>query len=100
MRAILERPQSRPRLKALIVVMLLLLITLPVLAQSGGAYNLEWNTSDGGGGTFSTGGDWSLGGTIGQADAGSLAGGVFTLNGGFWAGGGLLKAFFLPLIVK
>ena len=53
-------------------------------AQSGGAYDLTWNTFDGGGATFSTGGTYSLGGTIGQADAGTVSGGTYTLNGGFW----------------
>src|SRR6185436_16695827 len=45
-------------------------------------------TIDGGGQTFSTGGSFSLGGTIGQPDAGSpsapLTGGSFELVGGFW----------------
>ena len=58
-----------------------------VRAQSGGAYNLEWNTLSGGGQTFATGGAYSLGGTTGQADAGALAGGAYTLAGGFWSGG-------------
>ena len=40
-------------------------------------------THDGGGGN-STGGTFSLGSTIGQPDAGHLAGGSFTLIGGFW----------------
>jgi hypothetical protein len=49
------------------------------------SYSLEWFTIDGGGGT-STGGGYSLSGTIGQPDAGGpLTGGNFTLNGGFWA---------------
>ena len=47
--------------------------------------DLIWNTIDGGGATFSTGGGFSLGGTIGQPDAGSaLSGGSFSLIGGFW----------------
>jgi hypothetical protein len=53
-------------------------------AQSGGVYNLTWNTFDGGGATFVTGGNFSLGGTIGQPDAGAMSGGTFTLAGGFW----------------
>lgn len=53
-------------------------------AQSGGAYNLEWNTLTGGGQTFATGGSYRLGGTTGQADAGVLAGGAYSLAGGFW----------------
>jgi len=95
--------KQHPRLKALLVVCLLSLITLPVLAQSGGTYNLEWNTIDGGGGTFSSGGDWSLGGTIGQPDAGSLSGGTFTLSGGFWAGVQeiITQLYnYLPLIIR
>jgi hypothetical protein len=56
-------------------------------AQTGGGYDLTWSTIDGGGGT-STGGGFSVSGTIGQADAVSqaapLSGGVFELVGGFW----------------
>lgn len=33
---------------------------------------------------FSTGGDFELSGTVGQPDAGTLAGGDFELGGGFW----------------
>jgi hypothetical protein len=43
-------------------------------------------TIDGGGATFSTGGVFELGGTIGQPDAGAMAGGPFELVGGFWPG--------------
>src|SRR5258707_2491747 len=46
-------------------------------------YSIDWFTVDGGGGT-STGGVYSVSGTIGQPDAGQMAGGNFTLNGGFW----------------
>lgn len=47
-------------------------------------FSLESFTVDGGGGT-STGGSYTVSGTIGQPDAGSLGGGSFTLQGGFWA---------------
>ena len=48
-------------------------------------FDLRWNTIDGGGVTFSFGGDFELGGTIGQPDAGPvLSGGNFELQGGFW----------------
>jgi hypothetical protein len=53
-----------------------------------GSYDLTWYTVDGGGGTFSQGGNFSLGGTIGQYDAGSMSGGDFVINGGFWPGVG------------
>jgi hypothetical protein len=48
-------------------------------------YRIDWYTIDGGGGT-STGGPYSLSGTIGQPDAGRLSGGNFVLDGGFWGG--------------
>ena len=46
-------------------------------------YSIDWFTLDGGGGT-STGGVYTLNGTIGQPDAGTLTGGNYTLAGGFW----------------
>jgi hypothetical protein len=48
-----------------------------------GQYSIDWSTVDGGGGT-STGGVYSVSGTIGQPDAGKMSGGPFTLEGGFW----------------
>ncbi len=46
---------------------------------------IDWQTIDGGGGT-ATGGTYSVSGTIGQPDAGQpLAGGDFSLAGGYWA---------------
>jgi hypothetical protein len=63
-----------------------LLATLTGAAQVGGPYDLSWSTIDGGGWTFSTGGTYSLGGTIGQPDAGVMSGGPYTLQGGFWPG--------------
>jgi hypothetical protein len=82
-----------------------------VLAQSGGdtsttlsaGYDLTWWTVDGGGATFSTGGAYSLGGTASQPDAGLLAGGDYTLGGGFWGGGappGERYWIYLPLVVN
>src|SRR5438067_761347 len=58
-----------------------------VYAQVGRGFDLSWNTIDGGGGTSSTGGQYSLGGTVGQPDAGSMSGGSYQLDGGFWAAG-------------
>ena len=52
-----------------------------VRAQS---YSIDWFTTDGGGGT-STGGVYSVSGTIGQPDAGSaMTNGNYSLTGGFW----------------
>ena len=68
-------------------------------AQSGGSYDLTWNTIDNGGGT-STGGAYALSGSIGQPDAGVLFGGTYTLGGGFWGGSGkpLQPGVLLPLV--
>src|SRR2546430_10476182 len=51
-----------------------------------GQFSIDWFTIDGGGGT-STGGVYSVSGTVGQPDASSqpLAGGNFSLTGGFWS---------------
>ncbi len=87
----------------LIAPCLLLLLAPAVLAQSGGGYDLTWSTVDGGGETFSTGGGYSLGGTAGQPDAGLMAGGIYTLSGGFWGGGTAPAAgspLYLPMMVR
>ena len=54
-----------------------------VSGQTGGGFDLTWNAIAGGGGA-SSGGGFAVDGTVGQADAATLSGGVFTLNGGFW----------------
>jgi hypothetical protein len=46
-------------------------------------YAIPWSTIDGGGGT-STGGVYTVSGTVGQPDAGTMSGGNFTVQGGFW----------------
>ena len=57
-------------------------LPLSTLAQ---AYSIDWYKVAGGGGT-STGGVYSLSGTIGQHDAGGpMTGGNYALTGGFWA---------------
>lgn len=54
------------------------------LAATAQTYSIDWFTIDGGGGT-STGGVYSVSGTIGQPDAGQMSGGNYTLTGGFWS---------------
>jgi hypothetical protein len=78
-----------------------LLLASVALAQSGGGYDLSWNTVDGGGYTFSAGGDYTLGGTIGQPDAGELSGGGYILGGGFWRGRAVAQCrIYLPLVLR
>ncbi len=62
-------------------------ICVGAFAQSqGGDFEITKSTIDSGGGT-SSGGDFSLTGTIGQHDANPQisSGGQFSLAGGFWA---------------
>ena len=60
----------------------MLLAAVSVQAQS---YSIDWYKIAGGGGT-STGGVYSVSGTIGQADASApLTGGNFSVTGGFWS---------------
>ncbi len=47
-------------------------------------FEISRPTIDGGGTMRSTGGDFELSGTIGQPDAGVMAGDDFQLSGGFW----------------
>ncbi len=67
---------------------------------SGAEYNLSWWTADGGGRTFSTGAGYSLGGAIGQPDAGLLAGSGYHLSGGFWSGAAAVYNIYLPIILR
>jgi hypothetical protein len=63
--------------------LLLLALALPLGARAQ-SYSIDWWSIDGGGGT-STGGVYSVSGTIGQPDAGHMSGGSYTLDGGFWS---------------
>lgn len=69
-----------------LLMLLFILLTLPLVAaraQTGGNFDLSWNSVDGGGGAAS-GGSFELVGSIAQADAGGpLSGGAFELTGGF-----------------
>ena len=69
--------------KTTLLLGLLLALPLPAFGQTN--YTVDWFTIDGGGGT-STGGSFTLSGSVGQPDAGAaMTGGGFTLVGGFWA---------------
>lgn len=53
------------------------------LAQSGGGFELLRSSVAGGGGS-SAAREFTLSGTAGQVDAGTVSGGDFTIRGGFW----------------
>jgi hypothetical protein len=81
-----------------------LLVVSAVLAAPTNGYEITYWTVDGGGATFSAGGNYQLGGTVGQPDAGQLTGGSYKLGGGFWGGGAAappptpIGPRFLPLV--
>ena len=57
-------------------------LALCARAQS---YSIDWSKVSGGGGT-STGGVYSVSGTVGQLDVGGpMTGGIYSLTGGFWS---------------
>jgi hypothetical protein len=73
--------------KTILLTATLVLTGAAALAQ----YSVNWFKIAGGGGT-SSGGDYALSGTIGQADAGGpLTGGTYSLTGGFWAAATLIQ---------
>jgi len=76
----------------------------PSTVLANGGYDINWWTVDSGGGlSQSAGGEYTLKGTIGQADAGSSSGGEYALEGGFWAGiREWVTQFFilLPLVLR
>ena len=63
----------------------LVLLALGSPSPASAQYSIDWSTIDSGGGT-STGGVYSVTGTIGQPDAGGpITGGQYSLTGGFWS---------------
>ena len=72
--------------KNILLAMCILLFSLTAF----GNYEISWYTIDGGGGQ-SSGGTYTLTGTIGQHDASwVMQGGEYTLSGGFWPGESVL----------
>jgi hypothetical protein len=49
---------------------------------------------------YSAGGAYTLGGTVGQPDAGVLKGSNYTLTGGFWSGAYAVRRLYLPLLLR
>ena len=70
-----------PLLRLLLLCLFPFAFRLCALAQ----YSIDWHKIAGGGGA-STGGVYSVSGTIGQPEAGGqMGGGNYSLTGGFWA---------------
>lgn len=93
--------QNKQRLfiGSLLIIALLLLSTWAIQAGSGGSYEIDWFTMDGGGTISVVTGSYKLNGTIGQPDTASSAGGPYSLDAGFWVMGSATKTF-LPIITR
>jgi hypothetical protein len=81
-----------------------MLFAISLASAQSGEVDLAWATIDGGGAVSTDGTQYSLSGTIGQPDAGSMSSGAYTLTGGFWRGavgsGAPASLVYLPLIRK
>ena len=72
-------------MKTITFCLMLLTSVLVHLSAHAQSYNIDWYKVSGGGGT-STGGVYTVSGTIGQHDAGGgMSGGNYVVTGGFWA---------------
>ncbi len=87
------------RTLALVLAAALLVPATIALAQSGGNFDLSWNTVDGGGGAAGAA-PYTLSGTVGQPDAGAMSGGDYTVVGGFWGGAAIRYSLYLPVVVR
>lgn len=79
-------------------LVLLSMISATWAATPDATYYLSWNVIGGGGTSFTTASNYTLGATIGQSAAGPLNGGSDSLNAGFWQ----LANFsvYLPIVLK
>jgi hypothetical protein len=59
------------------------LLFLPAFEASAQQYTIDWSKIAGGGGS-STGGVYAVTGTLGQPDTGTMSGGSYSVQGGFW----------------
>ncbi len=90
--------KQRLLIATLIAVIGVSLLAIVSLGQ--GTYVVIWHTIDGGGGV-SQGDTFTVRGTIGQSDAGAMAGDSYTLAGGFWGGPGpVAYTISLPLVLR
>jgi hypothetical protein len=89
-----RRGLARPT--GITIFLLMLGLVTALHAQS---YTIDWYKIAGGGGT-STGGVYSVSGTIGQPDAsGAMTGGSYSLTGGFWSLISVVQTAGLPNLI-
>ena len=86
-----------------LLLLLTLLLATGVVLSAPNSPVISWWTVDGGGAVPELhGGAYTLQGTTGQADAGMLSNGRYTLNGGYWNASvsNSTHIVYLPVIVK
>ena len=81
-------------MKIILALIFCVSVACTSIAQS---YSIDWFTIDGGGGT-SSGGVYSVSGTIGQADAGTMIGDNFPMDGGFWGITAAIQTLGAPIL--
>src|ERR1017187_5354862 len=78
----MKTPKCKLQILKSLTVACVIVFAATALAQN---YAVDWYKISGGGGT-STGGVYSVSGTIGQTDAsGAMTGGNYSVTGGFWS---------------
>lgn len=84
----------------LLIAALIIMALFATSTWAADSWAINWWSVDGGGG-MSSGGSWTLVGSIGQPDAGVAQGGAFRLEGGFLASTATRSyQVNLPLVVR
>ena len=83
-------------------ILILVLASSVVFAQTGDGFDLSWNVMGGAGaGSPLTGSGFSVYSTLGQMAAGPSMAGPYELCSGFWCGAGVLRPWiYLPLVLR
>ena len=77
--------RQKGKLSTVMVILVISLLFAGTFAlANGGNFTVDWWSVDSGGGGGSSSSSYTLNGTAGQPDAGTLQGNLFTLSGGFW----------------
>ena len=92
MKRISFSPIGRKDGRIMLWLLCLLMFAAAAMAPGAGPYEISRYTIDSGGGT-SSGGPYTVTGTIGQPDSAWSIGGKYELFGGFWPGGLIGEGF-------
>lgn len=94
-----SKTTMKMKLKLAAAALLCSTLHFPLSTARAQNYTVDWYKISGGGGT-STGGTYSVSGTIGQHDAGGpMSGGNYSLTGGFWSIISLVQSAGVPKLM-